>query len=151
LAKKAVAGPKLGQIGFTLIFAKRLNFIPRFTQALFHMQISFDKFNKLTMDDQEFARQLLEVYVGQFAEYIEEMDGYVNNHDLNKIRFLNHKIRSSVTVLEAAELLEEQVKMNTLAAREESPDKMKPTYGLVRQYSQQVVETLKQQLAKAAV
>ncbi|MCU0448542.1 MAG: hypothetical protein MUC97_01700 [Bernardetiaceae bacterium] len=114
------------------------------------MQISFDKFNKLTMGDQEFGRQLLEVYVGQFTEYIEEMDGYVKDHDLNKIRFLNHKIRSSVSVLEAAELLEEQVKMNTLAAREESPDKMKPVYHLVRQYSEQVVETLKQQLAKVA-
>jgi HPt (histidine-containing phosphotransfer) domain-containing protein len=110
------------------------------------MHIEFDKFDKLTMGDLEFSKQLLDVYIGQFIEYIDEMKQHVAEHDLNKIRFLNHKIRSSVTVLGVTDLLECQVKMNTLAAREESPEKLVAQYAGVEEMIKEVITILQERL-----
>ncbi len=114
------------------------------------MQIDFEKFNKLTMGDLEFSKQLLDVYIGQFIEYLDEMKQHVADHDLNKVRFLNHKVRSSVAVLGVNDLLEGQVSMNTSAAREESPDKLIAQFAIVEALVKEVIVILKNRLGELA-
>jgi HPt (histidine-containing phosphotransfer) domain-containing protein len=109
------------------------------------MQINYEKFDKLTMGDPEFTRQLLAVYIQQFEEYLEEMKGHVAEHDLNKVRFLNHKIRSSVTVLDLNTLLEGQIAMNN-AARDEEPGKIVRLYEQVEAEVHEVVTQLNARL-----
>ncbi len=72
------------------------------------MIIRFDKFQELTLGDKDFSKELAEVYISQFEEYIVELKKLTEERDTDKIKFLNHQIKSSVVTLQFNSLVEKQ-------------------------------------------
>jgi CheY-like chemotaxis protein len=85
------------------------------------MEITFEKFEKLTLGDADFAKELIQVFIQQFEEYLTDLAECVVAYDLNKLRFINHNIRSTVVTLDAKELLDEQVALNVAAVSKNQP------------------------------
>lgn len=75
------------------------------------MEISFNTFEKVTMQDTNFAYDLLGMYISELEEYLQQLPDIVDRKDVSAYRFLNHKIRSLVNTLEVSFLLEAQTNL----------------------------------------
>jgi HPt (histidine-containing phosphotransfer) domain-containing protein len=86
------------------------------------MQLTYKKFAEVTLGDREFAIELLGLYAGQFEEYIVELSEAVEAEDWEKLRFINHKVKSSLVTLEAEDFLLKQAAL-VRTVRTETPPK----------------------------
>jgi PAS domain S-box-containing protein len=63
--------------------------------------INFSQFDKITMGDKIFGRELLQLYLKQFVEYIVELHSLLGTQpQADAIHSLHHKIKSTITILE---------------------------------------------------
>lgn len=75
------------------------------------MQIQFDKFSALTMGDKDFGQELAGAYAEQFEEYITELDSCFEKADVERVSFLNHKIKSAIVTLQMDETRQKQLQL----------------------------------------
>ena len=87
---------------------KSANFV-----KILNMKIDFNKFDQLTLGDAEFAVELLAMYKEQFLEYIKNLEN-LKKIDIDYVRMLNHKVKSSVVLLDAKQLLQKQKQLDHL-------------------------------------
>lgn len=83
--------------------------------------IDFSKFEIITMGEKKFGGELLQLYVNQLEEYIIDLQILVKNQQLAEIHSLNHKIKSTVMILQLQEnLYKEQLLLEEFIAKKDA-------------------------------
>ncbi len=82
--------------------------------------INFSKFEIITMGEKNFGGELLQLYINQLDEYITNLQILIENQQLAEIHSLNHKIKSTVTILQLEEnLYKEQLLLEKFIAKKD--------------------------------
>jgi PAS domain S-box-containing protein len=61
--------------------------------------IDFTQFEKITMGEKSFGRELLQLYTKQLADYVIELADLVKNNKIEAVHALTHKVKSTTTIL----------------------------------------------------
>ena len=77
------------------------------------MPINFENFEKLTMGDEDFARDLIQIYIKELEQYASEVDKFIQDNDLHKFRQKNHDLRSIVKTLSLDTVIDLQEKLKS--------------------------------------
>jgi HPt (histidine-containing phosphotransfer) domain-containing protein len=89
-----------------------------------NMPINFENFEKLTMGDEEFARDLLQIYIKELEQYANEVDAFLHDKDLPKFRLKNHDLRSVVKTLSLESVIDLQEKLKSSVIRNLSKEEL---------------------------
>jgi HPt (histidine-containing phosphotransfer) domain-containing protein len=115
------------------------------------MNLPFTIFEKVTMNDKSFALDLLDMYIGELEDYLQQLPGIVSAKDMGAYRFLNHKVRSMINTLEATLLLEAQSNLQQQLAKgapqQDISEMQQKLVGLTRQLIK-ILEERKKYYAK---
>lgn len=107
------------------------------------MIIRFDKFQELTLGDKDFSKELVEVYISQFEDYVVELKKLAQERDSDKIKFLNHQIKSSVVTLQFNSLVEKQIVLLKSITQNEKLENTLQVYEKIEKDCQTALSELK--------
>ncbi len=107
------------------------------------MIIRFDKFQELTLGDKDFSKELVDVFISQFEDYIVELKKLTLDRDSDKIKFLNHQIKSSVVTLQFHSLVEKQSILLKSISQNEKLENILQVYEKMAQDCKTVIKELK--------
>lgn len=106
------------------------------------MQINFDNFDKLTMGDADFARDLLQIYINELQNYIKEVEEFLADKDLPKFRLRNHDLRTIVKTLALDGIHELQEKMKASVSKNAPPEQLEAQGMQMKNLLMQAIEAL---------
>lgn len=109
--------------------------------------IDFSSLEAITMGETGFAKELLQLYVKQFTDYVTQLSILVVKQNANDIHTLNHKIKSTITILQLQNsLYREQTLLEEIVALK-NHTKIQPQFEKVCKLSQDIKQLLIEKLA----
>ncbi len=107
-------------------------------------RINFANFEKITMGESSFGRELLQLYIKQMADYVQEMNLLVAESKATEIHSLNHKIKSTMMILSLENLYQQQHKLGDFVT--EKSGETARQHEIVKQMSLKVKDLLEEKL-----
>jgi hypothetical protein len=110
------------------------------------MLINFDNFDKLTMGDADFARDLLQIYINELKNYIKEVEEFLVDKDLPKFRLRNHDLRTIVKTLALDGVQELQEKLKASVSKNAPQEQLEAQGMQMKNLLIQAIEALNMKL-----
>lgn len=89
---------------------------------------------EMSGNDQDFIRELIELFVKNNTEYLQEVNNAFAQKDWERVKFFAHKIKPSILVIHATVLKQPILDLNEFAGKEINLDQVPRLIELLNQH-----------------